>query len=290
MPKKVREKADSYSELEEEQGSFLNMLITFAILIAITALICTIVWKVTHKTPRTELGNVQVPVSPSLSETLVSEDEVGQHGATDDLEMDKDPINGDANMAFEAVDEDVTAKDVAIIRILPSTDGIYTVAGQLRNGQFLKRTGVNKETGWSKVIFNGQEGYAITSYLTADKDYKTKAPANPDNRVTTADGYIILFRDCEEYVTVASTVQGGVNLRTEPSTTQGKATVSAQLNPGLTAKRTGISIDSGWSRVEFNGLVLYAVTNFVQEVSTSQANDVPASSGEESSGEGETEE
>lgn len=267
MPKKVREKADTFSDLDEGQGSLLNMLITFAILVAVTALICTIIWKVTHKEPRTQLGNMSSPSSPSLTETLVKEEVSGEHGSGGDYAMEVDPINGDANMVFEEVDEDVTAKDAAIIRILPSTEGITAVAGQLQNGQFLKRIGVNKDTGWSKVIFNGREGYAVTYYLTTDKDYKPAEPANPDNRVATADGYVILFRECEDYVTVASSVQGGVNLRTEPSTTQGKATVSAQLNTGMKAKRTGISIDSGWSRLEYNGLVLYAVTSFVQETS-----------------------
>lgn len=273
MPKRVKEKPDNFADLDADQGSFLNMLINFAILIAITALICTVVWKTTHKEKGTQIGDVQVPVSPSITETLVSEDELGQHGNAEDYGVDVAPVNGDGTMTFEAVEEDVTAKDAAIIRILPNTEGITTVAGQLRNGQFLKRIGINRETGWSKVLFNGQEGYAITSYLTTDREYKTKAPANPDNRVVTSDGYIVLFQDCDDLVTVASTVQGYVNLRNEPSTTQGKVTVSSQLNTGLTARRTGISIDSGWSRVEFNGLVLYVVTNFVQEVSGPAAQD-----------------
>ena len=264
MPGKIRERADHRSDLDEEQGSILTMLITFAVMVLLTVLICTIVWKSTHKEPKAEIGNVQVPVSPSVSETLVAEDELNKPSsdATSDVEMD--PINGDTSMAFEAVDDDVTAKDAAIIRIQPDTEGIVTVAGQLRNGQFLKRVGINRETGWSKVIFDGKECYAISYLLTTDKEYKAKAPDNPENRIVTSDGYVILFRDCDDTVTV--TQQQSVNLRTEPSTSQGGTTVSAQLKPGLTAKRTGISIDSGWSRVEFNGLVLYVVTNFVQEV------------------------
>ena len=59
MPRQVREKADNYADLEEDQGGLLSMLITFFALIAITALICTIIWKVTHKEPRAELGKVQ---------------------------------------------------------------------------------------------------------------------------------------------------------------------------------------------------------------------------------------
>ena len=265
MPNKVKEKAETYSELEDE-GSIWSLLITFVILVAVAALICTIVWKVTHKEAKTDLGKVQVPVSPSLTETLVAEDEITGQVSQDELDKEIDPINGDRNMEFMAVDDEVTAKDAAIIRIQPSTEGITTVAGQLKNGQILKRVGVNKETGWSKVIFNGQEGYAISYLLTTDKNYKAKDPEDTENRVTTSDGYVILFRECDELVTTQDSVSQ-VNLRTEPSIAQGSSTVSVQLKTGLTARRTGISVDSGWSRVEFNGLVLYVATYLLKEVS-----------------------
>lgn len=265
MPKKVKERDDRKFEVDEVQGSIWLLLLNFAILVAITAIICAIIWKTTHKNPKTELGRADSSISQSQSSNnLLAKEEVDENTVSGDSETEVDPVDGDTTMVFEEVDEEVTAKDAAIIRTIPNTEGITTVAGQLRNGQVLKRIGVNKETGWSKVIYNGQEGYAVSYYLTTDKNYVAMEAANPDNRVTTADGYVILFRDCDETVTVAG--HDSVNLRTEPSTTQGKATISATLQTGLTARRTGISIDSGWSRVEFNGLVLYVVTQFVQEI------------------------
>lgn len=259
MPGKYRDKNEAYVEAED-QGSLRVMLITFLVMVAFAAIVCSIVWKVTHKESKPDISNVQVPVTPSITETLVQVAD-GEEGTTEEeTENEQDPVSGDASMFFEKVDENVTAKDAAIIRILPDTEGITTVAGQLRHGQFLKRVGINRETGWSKVIFNGQEGYAVSYMLTTDRDYVQKEPDDPDNRVTTSDGYIILFRDCDDDVTA----KVDVNLRTEPSTSQGANTVSAQLRTGLSAKRTGVSIDSGWSRVEFNGLVLYVVTSFVQ--------------------------
>jgi len=265
MPDKVRKRTDHRTEIDEEQGSIWSMLITFAVMVLLTVLICTIVWKVTHKEPKAELGNMQVNVNPTIVETLVASDELGGGEEEGAKEIEIDPVNGDSTMYFEQVEEDVTAKDAAIIRIQPNTEGIVTVAGQLRNGQYLKRTGINKETGWSRVIFDGKECFAITYLLTTDKEYKTKAPENPDNRIVTSDGYIVLFRDCDDLVTVST--QQSVNLRTEPSTAGGGNTVKAQLKGGITAKRTGYSIDAGWSRVEYDGLVLYVVTNFIKEVS-----------------------
>ena len=266
MSGKYRDGNDSFVDTDE-QGSIWIMMITFVAMVLFAAVVCGIVWKVTHKEAKPDISSVQVPITPSISETLVQVADGGE--SVEDLtsDMEIDPINGDASMRFDPVEEDVTAKDAAIIRILPDTEGITTVAGQLRHGQFLKRVGINKETGWSKVIFNGQEGYAISYMLTTDRNYQTSALDNPDNRVTTADGYVILFRDCDDEVTAKEYV----NLRTEPSTAQGSNTVSAQLKTGLTARRTGISIDSGWSRVEFNGLVLYVVTSFVHPVEDGNA-------------------
>ena len=265
MPNRVKEK-EVRSEIDEEQGSLIQLLITFAVLVLITTIVCAIIWKSTHKNPRNDLGKAESPGSTTLTtDLLAANDEQEGIGTSGDDALEIDPVDGDTTMTFEALDEEVTAKDAAIIRTIPNTEGITTVAGQLRNGQVLKRIGINKETGWSKVIYNGQEGYAVSYYLTTDKNYVAMEATDPDNRVTTADGYVILFRDCDEQVTVAG--HDSVNLRTEPSTSQGKATISAQLQTGLTARRTGISIDSGWSRVEFNGLVLYVVTQFVQEVS-----------------------
>lgn len=64
---------------------------------------------------------------------------------------------------YTAVDEKVTAKTETNLRDKPSVDGsqvIYT----LKNGEYVKRTGINNN-GWSKLEYNGQTVYAISSYL-----------------------------------------------------------------------------------------------------------------------------
>ena len=84
------------------------------------------------------------------------------------------------------------------------------------------------------------------------------ATADP-NRVSTQDGRVIVFTDCDDIVTPKEYV----NLRLEPSTSEGNATVHCRLNYGETVHRTGISEDSGWSRVEKDGVVCYVVTSLV---------------------------
>ena len=65
---------------------------------------------------------------------------------------------------FSTVDEQVTAKEETNLRTAPSTQGsevVYT----LKNGEYVRRIGVHSN-GWSKLEYNGQIVYAISSYLT----------------------------------------------------------------------------------------------------------------------------
>ena len=67
---------------------------------------------------------------------------------------------------FEFVDDKVTAKKVVNLRSLPSTeDPKCEIVAQLDNGIVIRRTGINHDLGWSRVDYNGQPLYCITSYL-----------------------------------------------------------------------------------------------------------------------------
>ena len=67
---------------------------------------------------------------------------------------------------FEYVDDQVTAKKAVNLRSLPSTeDPRCKIVAQLDNGVVIRRTGINRDLGWSRVDYNGQPLYCITSYL-----------------------------------------------------------------------------------------------------------------------------
>lgn len=171
----------------------------------------------------------------------------------------QEPEDGDASMSFNAMRDSVTPKDVVNLRSAPSTSDDNTIVVQASNGEVLTRNGVNPDTGWSRIDYNGQTLYAVSQYLTTDLNYKTPVqPSNP-NRVSTVSGRIIIFTDCDDNMTPKEYV----NLRTEPSTTEGDATVRCQVSSGETVHRTGYSADSGWSRVEYNGEILYVVTSLM---------------------------
>lgn len=69
---------------------------------------------------------------------------------------------------FTDTNDLVTAKIEVNLRSLPSvTNPDATVVAVLHNGETVTRTGINQEYGWSRVDYNGQTLYCISSYLTA---------------------------------------------------------------------------------------------------------------------------
>lgn len=178
----------------------------------------------------------------------------------------QDPVSGSVTMAFTDVQETVTAKDVINLRTSPSTSEAENIAAQAKNGESLTRTGINQDTGWSRIDYNGQTLYAVSQYLTTDLTYTTPVQAADPNRVSTKDGRVIVFTDCDDTISPKEYV----NLRLEPSTSEGNATVHCKLEYGETAHRTGYSTDSGWSRVEYDGKVLYVVTSMIYVVTETE--------------------
>ena len=158
----------------------------------------------------------------------------------------------EAMMDFEGVWEHVTAKEAVNLRDMPSQDDMATVLHTLVNGDVCMRTGIS-DSGWSRLIYEGQVCYAVSSMLTTDLE-----PPKP----TEDDGIETVFRPVEDQVTA----KDAVNLRLKPSVTDLEATVVVQLQHGQVVRRTGINEDVGWSRVEYNGQVLYCVTSYLEVV------------------------
>lgn len=191
------------------------------------------------------------------SEVVTEESVVAK--ALEGTEVEENLSEGN-DVQFTEVNEEVTAKDVTNLRLKPSTTDAENVVAQLKNGETLLRTGVNSSAGWSRLLYNGEVVYAVSQYLTTDLNYKTPIKQGDPNRIITQDGRTIIFEDCNDNITPKEYV----NLRTEPSTSQGQATVKCQVKSGEVVHRTGYSQDAGWSRVEYNGEVLYVVSSFVK--------------------------
>ena len=72
----------------------------------------------------------------------------------------------------------------------------------------------------------------------------------------------LTFAPVEDKVTAKDVT----NLRSEPSTAQGQATVVAQLHNGETAVRIGREDTTGWSKLVYDGKIVYASTNYLNVV------------------------
>ncbi len=160
-------------------------------------------------------------------------------------------------MNFTQVDEQVTAKESTNLRSAPSQGEDSQVLYTLQNGEIAQRIAVSS-SGWSKLVFNGETYYAVSSYLTTDLDGTGE---NDDESFSDPDGDGIQteFTPVNEEVTAKDVV----NLRALPSVEREDAEIVGQLNNGDVATRVGIS-DNGWSKLEYNGITCYAVSSYLE--------------------------
>jgi len=146
---------------------------------------------------------------------------------------------------FTPKSDSVTAKEFVNLRALPKSDS--ELVGTLSSGEFLNRTAVS-DKGWSRLIYNGQTVYAVTSYLSNEVvDTPSQEPP------TTTDG----FTTVDEQVTAKEET----NLRTKPSTGEGSEVVYTLPN-GEYVRRIGVH-SNGWSKLEYNGQIVYAITSYL---------------------------
>lgn len=160
----------------------------------------------------------------------------------------------EALMNFTEVNETVTAKNSTNLRNIPSQGEDSTVLYTLKNGESAARTGIS-DSGWSRLTYDGQTVYAVSSYLTTDLAYQPPA----EEGAGSGDGLKTKFADRNEQVTAKIEV----NLRALPSVTNPDATVIAVLHNGEYVTRTGINEEYGWSRVDYNGQTLYCVSSYL---------------------------
>lgn len=167
-------------------------------------------------------------------------------------EVGPDP---EAMMNFETVSEQVTAKVETNLRSFPSQDENSEILDQLRNGEVAERIALS-DSGWSKLSFEGNVYYAVSSYLTTDLNY---VPASAQGQED--DGIETEFSPVNEQVTA----KDKVNLRALPSVEHEEAVILAQLKHGDAATRVGIS-DNGWSKLNYHGMTCYAVSSYLESV------------------------
>lgn len=178
----------------------------------------------------------------------------------DGIEPAKDPNppaevkpDPEALMRFSPVSEQVTAKVETNLRNIPSQDTESEILYTLKNGEIADRIAIS-ESGWSKIVYQGNTYYAVTSYLTTDLSSGPAAVGTD----TGEDGIETQFKACSQEVTAKKEV----NLRKLPSVEREDAVILAKLKNGDVATCIGTS-DNGWSKLTYNGEVCYAVTSYL---------------------------
>lgn len=251
-------------ERGEKNRSVSGQVITAAALVLITVLITIVAFFIFNSMDHSE------PVEPTTDVTEATEATVPPTLAPTEpsLPLPTEPvsttpsvsteptvtepavIDWDTLLNFQPVSDEVTAKERTNLRNIPTQDEDSQVLYTLTNGEIAVRIAIS-DYGWSKVVFNGQVYYAVSSYLTTDL-------TPPEYEIKTQ------FTDVWEAVTA----KDAVNLRTLPSLTHEDCEVVAQLQHGQVIIRTGINTDVGWSRVEYNGQVLYCISSYLMTVET----------------------
>lgn len=148
-----------------------------------------------------------------------------------------------AGHTFTPQYDSVTAKEEVNLRSLPTTDS--DILGKLVSGEFLQRTAVS-DKGWSRLNYNGQTVYAVTSYLSNEVVAQPETPSIPSDGFTTVDEQV--------------TAKEETNLRTSPSTQNSE--VVHLLKNGEYVRRIGVH-SNGWSKLEYNGQIVYAITSYL---------------------------
>ena len=196
---------------------------------------------------------ISKPVDVNIAYFGYEKEEESQSGET----SEQVGADVEALMSFTEVNEQVTAKDKTNLRDIPSQGSDSTVKTVLENGQVATRTG-KSSSGWSRVVYNGNTYYAVSSYLTTDLSYTPPTPEPPEPD----DGIKTKFTSVNEQVTA----KDAVNLRTLPSVTNEQSQVVVKISNGEVVTRTGINNEVGWSRVEYNGQTLYCVSSYLTVV------------------------
>lgn len=154
---------------------------------------------------------------------------------------------------FTPQNDRVTAKEEVNLRAQPTTSS--EILGKLVSGTFIERTAIG-DKGWSRLKFNGQTVYAVTSYLT------TTAP-EIDNTQSETENTDIFTEHGMTFKSVAPqnvTAKEETNLRDKPTT---QSNIVYILKNGEYVTKTAES-ESGWARLEYNGQTVYAVNSFLR--------------------------
>lgn len=161
-----------------------------------------------------------------------------------------------------AVNETVTTTDKVNVRVSDSENADRL--GQVEKGTTMTRYEV-RENGWSKVDYNGQEGFIKSDYLQSNTPAPAPEATQPE---ATADPAATTEQPATTEQTSAPapagsmTAKENVRVRNAPNTDSDN-NVIGQLTGGQSVEVIG-DASNGWSKIKYNGQEGYVKTEFLQ--------------------------
>lgn len=239
--------SDLYDDLN---GDNKRKKIYMGIIAGVVVVICAaliIFFLFFKKDPKQTSGDSSVEETTTQQETMRIETQPTTMATQPSTAETQATVATQVDSLFNAVNDKVTAKETTNLR-----DSYYdssNIVATLSYGEYVQRTGIS-DYGWSRLVYNGQIVYAKTQLLLGEGESKATT-------ATWRDEYNMTYQDVNEQVTP----KDETNLRAVPSTSD-DSTIVVTIKKGTYVTRIGIG-DKGWSKINYNGQILYAVTNYL---------------------------
>lgn len=156
---------------------------------------------------------------------------------------------------FVAVNDTVFVNSAAglNVRSTPSAEeNANNILGTLTHGKSVARIGINEASGWSKIIYNGEEAYVKTEFLssTEPEEITTVAPGTdvPESEFVACDEtvYVFPYDDNGNYVST-----GDANYYSAPNRSKQAGQLKAGVQLTRVAKTTEDAEGNGWSKLSY---------------------------------------
>ena len=212
-----------------------------------------------------KIANYYSLVQAAFSDAIASDAALNSYMESIDAKLDE--AEAAANAAAEevaetastaTVNETVTTTDKVNVRVSDSENADRL--GQVEAGTTLTRLEV-KENGWSKVDYNGQEGYIKSDFLQSSTPAET-TDATVDNTEAEATTDTAAQETTETTTTTAAsgkiTPKESVRVRASASE-DGEYLGSIYLGETYTLYENA----NGWCKIDYNGKTGYVKSDFV---------------------------
>ena len=185
----------------------------------------------------------------------------------------------DESVNFEKVSQTVYSTGSVNVRSGPGKT--YKAIGYLKEGYSAKRIGIG-DNGWSKIIYEGKDGYVFSEYLTTEKpsDSETTEPSETQKpeaseptrpeQTTPPETTVPETKPAEtkpsqsevtyETVNESVTATDSIHVRSGPGKNY-KAI--GYLQPGTSVRRVGIG-SNGWSKILYENDIAYASSQYLK--------------------------